>query len=153
LPHVLVDTVSETSTLRRGILAFLGFLAYSRVAHRSQECRPEDDATMATNGNDMNARLARVETKLDQLDKKVERLETTVTDLGNATKTRFEDVREDIKKLGEGYEQGLKAIASQIAQVGRQWEDKWIPHDLAIKDHGRRITALERRRHRKTPSR
>jgi hypothetical protein len=58
---------------------------------------------------------------------------------------QFEKVREDIQKLGEGYEQGLSAISRQISEMDRRWAEKWLPHDLAIADHGKRITALEQR--------
>ena len=93
---------------------------------------------MAINGDDVIARLERVEKKVDALDKKVD-------EQGNGTKIQFEKVREDIKKLGEGYEQGLKQIARQIKSLGKEWSDKWTPHDMALKDHGKRITALEQR--------
>jgi len=107
---------------------------------------------MAINGDDVIARLERVEKKVDALDKKVDALDKKVDALdkkvdeqGNGTKIQFEKVREDIKKLGEGYEQGLKQIARQIKSLGKEWSDKWTPHDMALKDHGKRITALEQR--------
>ena len=62
---------------------------------------------MTTIEDSMEARLKRVETKVDGL------------------KIQFEKVSEDIKKLGEGYEQGLQSISNQI------------------KDHAKRIAALE----------
>jgi len=105
---------------------------------------------MATN-NDMEARLERVETKVDRVEAKVDglkarfdKLETKVDEFQNATKVQFEGIREDIKKLGEGYEQGLKEVSRQIKEVAQGWHDKWEPHDLALQDHGRRISALER---------
>ena len=151
----------------------LGFLAYSLLARRSQDRHAEDDVTMAINGDDVIARLERVENKVDALDKKVDTLDKKVDtvdkkvdtldrkvdavdgkvdavdkrvdELANATKIQFERVREDLKKLGEGYEQGLKQIARQIKSLGKEWSDKWTPHDMAIKDHGKRISALEQR--------
>ena len=107
---------------------------------------------MATNGEDVIARLERVEKKVDILDKKVDTLDKRVNSLdkkvdeqGNATRIQFEKVREDIKKLGEGYEQGLKQIARQLTSLNAKWSEKWTPHDIALKDHGKRITALEQR--------
>jgi len=176
----------------------LGFLAYSLLARRSQDRHAEDDVTMTINGDDVIARLERVENKVDALDKKVDvldqrfdavdkkldavdkkfdsldqrfdavdkkfdavdkkfdaldkkvdavdkKVDKRVDELANATKIQFEKVREDIKKLGEGYEQGLKQIARQIKSLGKEWSDKWTPHDMAIKDHGKRISALEQR--------
>lgn len=66
---------------------------------------------MATSGDDMNERLVRVEEKVDALSDKVN--------------FQFEKVREDIRKLGEGYEQGLKAISKQISDMDRRWAEKW----------------------------
>ena len=59
---------------------------------------------------------------------------------------QFENVREDIQKLGEGYEQGLGTISRQISDMDQRWADKWSTHDLALVDHGKRITALEQPR-------
>ena len=130
----------------------LGFLAYSLLARRSQDRHAEDDVTMAINGDDVIARLERVENKVDALDKKVDTLDRKVDavdkrvdELANATKIQFEKVREDLKKLGEGYEQGLKQISRQIKDLDKKWSEKWTPHDMALKDHGKRITALEQR--------
>ncbi len=58
---------------------------------------------------------------------------------------QFEKVRDDIKKLGEGYEDGMRRLSTEIKNINRRWAEKWSPHDLAIKDHGKRITALEQR--------
>jgi len=80
---------------------------------------------MTTTEDSMEARLKRVETKVDGL------------------QILFEKVREDIKKLGEGYEQGLKDISNQITELDQRWANKWTPHDLALKDHAKRIAALE----------
>ena len=81
-------------------------------------------------------RLEKVEHGLDKVDQKVD-------DLATATKIRFEGVRDDIKKLGEGYEDGLRQISQQLRDLDTRWADKWTPHDLALQNHGKRITALE----------
>ena len=101
----------------------------------------------------MEERLARVETKVDAVDKKVDAVDKRVDEvdkkvdaLANATRIQFEQVREDIKKLGEGYEQGLKNISNQIKELDQSWAAKWWPHELALKDHAKRITVLEQNR-------
>jgi archaellum component FlaC len=123
----------------------------------------EDDATMATNGDDVNGRLdrvegrlERVEDRLERVEDRLERVEVKVDDLDRKVegldgkveglKIQFEQVREDIKKLGEGVDQGFKAIARQMRNLDRKWSDKWDTHDLALKDHGGRISALEQRK-------
>jgi hypothetical protein len=64
------------------------------------------------------------------------------------TKMMFEQIREDIKKLGEGFDDLKRQHADDIKELVRTWDSKWSPHDLAIRDHGRRIGILERRRQR-----
>ena len=118
----------------------------------------------------MNERLVRVEGKVDALADKVDVLSNRVDGLSDGVDglsdrvdvlshsvdalsrkfdgltVQFENVREDIQKLGEGYEQGLNAISIQISEMDRRWADKWSTHDLAVMDHGKRITALEQPR-------
>jgi len=66
------------------------------------------------------------------------------------TKMMFEQIREDIKKLGEGYADTERRLSDKIADMGRNWDHKWSPHDLAIRNHEKRIRALERRRPRQS---
>ena len=40
----------------------------------------------------------------------------------------------------------LDGISRQLTDNQRYWETKFSDHDLGLRDHGRRITALERRR-------
>jgi len=74
-----------------------------------------------------------------------ESLEHKLDELKNANKIEFERVREDIKKLGDGYEDGLRQISKQIQDLDERWAEKWTPHDLVLKNHGKRITALEQK--------
>ena len=101
---------------------------------------------MATIEGSMEARLARVESKVDGLQTKVDGMQTKLD--GMQTKVdrlqiEFEQVRKDIKKLGEGYERGLKGISNQIKELDQHWADKFLPHDLALRDHAKRIASLE----------
>ena len=91
------------------------------------------------------ARLNRLEVKADRLEETVDRLEEKLDGLG----IQFEQVRIDIKRLGESYDAGMKRISEEIKDLGRRWDAKWAPHDLAIRNHGTRITALEQRRSRR----
>lgn len=72
---------------------------------------------------------------------------TTRQDGANAsadgTKTPFEQLREDIKKLGEDCETGFRQLSKQIADLDARWTEKWTRHDLALRDHRKRITDLE----------
>ncbi len=98
------------------------------MAWRSQDPAAEDDATMATNwDSDMKERFDRLDTKVSGLQIEVEKL------------------RDDVKNLGKLYEAGWRQIAREIRGISKNWDMKWSPHDLAIKDRGKRITVLERR--------
>ena len=109
---------------------------------RSHPDRPEDDATMATNGDDVKSRLKIVEQKIEGLDQKFEALDRKF----EAMRIQFEEVREDIKKFGEGVDQGFRATSRQIKNLDRKWTDKWDTHHLALKDHADRISTLEQRK-------
>jgi chromosome segregation ATPase len=112
------------------------------------------------NGNDnkMKAEIARIEKKIDGLDKKVDGLDKKVDgldkkvdgldkkvdDLANSTKMQFEAIREDIKKLGEGCESGMKKMSRQFQNLAKKWTEQWSTHDAVLKNHNERITTLER---------
>jgi hypothetical protein len=80
--------------------------------------------------------------KLDALDAKVD---VRVSSLDTKVDVLVEQLREDIKKLGEGYEAGFQGISRQIADIDRNWDYKWSPHDLAIRDHEARLKKIERK--------
>lgn len=63
-----------------------------------------------------------------------------------ATRLMFEQMREDVKKLGEGYEGGLRDLSEQIKELDKKWAAKWSPHDLSMKNQERRLRILEQRR-------
>ena len=52
--------------------------------------------------------------------------------------------------LGQGYEATLKQISDEVSrqlkELDKRWIARWAPQDLAIKNHERRIKALESRR-------
>jgi len=91
---------------------------------------------MTINGDDVIERLERVEKTVDSIDKKLDAVEKKGDEFADATKIQFENVREDIKKLGERYEQGLRSISNQIKELDQSWKSTWSTHDLALKDHG-----------------
>ena len=55
-------------------------------------------------------------------------------------------MREDIKKLGEEYEGGMRELSEQIKELDKKWAAKWLPQDLAMKNQERRIRILEQQR-------
>src|SRR5215207_9376595 len=80
-----------------------------RIADRRTMLRWRPAAT------NMNERLVQVEEKVDALSDKVDAL----SDKFDGLTIHFEKVRDDIQKLGEGYEQGLSAISRQISEMDR----------------------------------
>lgn len=88
---------------------------------------------------------AEMRERFDKLDERLGTVETRLDSLGDKMDMQFEKLQDDINTLGEGYDQGLKGISRQLKEIGDRWDAKWWPHDLALNDHGKRITALEQR--------
>ena len=64
----------------------------------------------------------------DTMKPQIARLDRKIEGLANSTKMQFEAVRDDIKKLGEGYESGLREISRQIQDLDKTWTVKWSVH-------------------------
>jgi chromosome segregation ATPase len=62
-----------------------------------------------------------------------------------ATKAEVEQLRDDIRALAEAQQAGFQQLSRQMVDFGKHWDMKWAVHDLAIRDHGKRIARLERR--------
>lgn len=62
------------------------------------------------------------------------------------TNSMLEQIREDIKKLGEGYDGSLRQLSEQIKDLDKKWAAKWSPQDLSMKNQERRLRILEQRR-------
>ena len=63
---------------------------------------------------------------------------------------QFEARQVDSPTFGEGHEPRLKQISDEISrqlkELDKRWVARWAPQDLALKNHERRIKALESRR-------
>ncbi len=89
---------------------------------------------------------ANMQERFDRLEHKVDRVEQKLDSLSTRMDMRFEKLHGDIHTLRQRQDEGLKGISRQIDDLARSWDAKWSTHDLALTDHGKRITALERRR-------
>jgi predicted nucleic acid-binding Zn-ribbon protein len=89
------------------------------------------------NEDDM-ARLERIEVEVGRLEEKVD-----------ALSLQFAQVQTDIKKLGERYDDGMGRMSEESKDLMRRSDAKWALHDLAIRNHGTRIIAVEQRRSRR----
>ena len=59
-----------------------------------------------------------------------------------------DEAEADLQQAPElaGVKQSLDEISRQLKELDKRWIAKWAPQDLAIKNHERRIKALENRR-------
>jgi len=55
----------------------------------------------------------------------------------------MEQLRNDMKKFAEGLGGRLDAIVLELQDSRKDVNGRFLDHDLALRDHGRRITALE----------
>ena len=80
----------------------------------------------------------------------VEQVETDQEQAYESDEVHFDALQGDSTTFGGGYEAGLKQISDEISrqlkELDKRWIAKWAPQDLAIKNHERRIKALESRR-------
>jgi hypothetical protein len=76
--------------------------------------------------------LKRLEAKVDRLDTKVD--------------VQIEHVRDDMRRLGESFGGTLEHIDRRLLEILTEVRTNTGDHDLVLRDHGGRITALERRR-------
>ena len=90
--------------------------------------------------------LKRLEAKVDRLDTKVDRLDTKVDRLDTKVDVQIEHVRDDMRRLGESFGGTLEHIDRRLLEILTEVRTKTGDHDLVLRDHGGRITALERRR-------
>lgn len=91
----------------------------------------------------VNKRLDVMDKRFDGVNKRLDAVDKKVDNLANSTRMQFETIREDIKKLGEGYESGLKMLSQKLASLDKRWAARWSIHDAVLKNHAKRITTLE----------
>jgi chromosome segregation ATPase len=84
----------------------------------------------------MVQRLERVETKVDRLGEKID---------AHARRydVQIEHVRDDIRRLAESVGSVIERLDRQHAESQAQTATRFADHELVLRDHGRRITALE----------
>ena len=74
------------------------------------------------------------------------RLKAAERRLSDGTRIHMEDLKSTIQMAAEGYGVTLERIERQLFDLNTKWDTTIGDHDKALKNHGRRITALERRR-------
>lgn len=91
----------------------------------------------------LDRRVERLETKVDGLDKKIDTVEDR---LSNNFKIAVEEMKDTVKKMGEGFQAGLETIHREMKEMNRNWESKWGLHDRVLRNHSGRLTKLESRK-------
>jgi chromosome segregation ATPase len=103
----------------------------------------------------MDQRLDGVDQRLDGVDQRLDGVDRRLVDMNDAMEVRHsrlldafkvesERVREAIAKAAEGYGATLQRIERTLDESQRDWQQRFALHDRALKNHARRITALER---------
>ncbi len=88
----------------------------------------------------VDRRFDAIDERLDAMDRKFEELPTK-SDL----KVFMEEMAPQVKTAAEGYGATLDAIDRSIQLMSTRIRTKDRDRDLVLKDHGKRISALERR--------
>lgn len=103
---------------------------------------------MATD-DDMSERIQRLESKFDDLAKKIDRLPTR-DDLdgfkGEIIKNfriLADDAKDSAKKAAEGYGATLQRIETNLGELNRKMDTKFSDHDRVLANHNNRLVALE----------
>jgi hypothetical protein len=85
-------------------------------------------------------RIVSVETRLG------DRIDAVKTELGDRigrVEVQMDHLRGDLQKVAEGYTVGLDAISRQLTAYQTDLNTKLLDHDLVLRDHARRISAIE----------
>ena len=88
----------------------------------------------------VDGRFDAIDERLDAMDRKFDELPTK-SDL----KVFMEEMASQVKTAAEGYGATLEAIDRRLQRISTQIRTKDRDRDLVLKDHGKRISALERR--------
>ncbi len=88
----------------------------------------------------VDRRFDAIDKRLDAMDRKFDELPTK-SDL----KVFMEEMASQVKTAAEGYGATLDAIDRSIQRMSTRIRTKDRDRDLVLKDHGKRISALERR--------
>jgi len=100
---------------------------------------------LETKVNGLEIKVDRLETKVDGLGTKVDRLDDKMDAQGRRFDVQMEDLRSTIVTFAENIGGRMDGIAHQLSDSQASWETKFSDHALTLRDHGRRITMLERR--------
>ena len=87
-------------------------------------------------------RLDQVEAGLAVIGDKVDGLQVDV----EGVQTEVERIHEDVRRLCEGCARYFEGISRQIKDLDQRMTQKGTPYDYTLRNHERRLAAVERRR-------
>ena len=73
-------------------------------------------------------------------------LSAAVSELKHQATLHKEELRDDVKKAAEGYDATLRKIERGLSDLNKKVDNGFRDHAVILKDHGARITTLEKRR-------
>ena len=89
-------------------------------------------------GKGVDERLEHIKTGVD------ERLQQFKADIENRLQTHFEGVDGVVKRAAEGYGANLERIEHELIDLNRTIDTKFTDPDRIVRNHHKRITALEK---------
>jgi hypothetical protein len=111
---------------------------------RDERLRQDIDTREQRLRQDMDARDDRLRQDMDTRDQRLRQyMDAREERILNAFKMHTEQLRDDVKKLAEGYGANLERIERELIDTRREWHAKWALHDATLKNHATRITKLE----------
>lgn len=68
-----------------------------------------------------------------------------VAELKHQAQIHKEELKDDVKKAAEGYDATLRKIERELSDLNTKVDNGFRDHALALKNHSKRITELEKR--------
>lgn len=97
----------------------------------------------------MEDRLEQVAIQVADISKQLSGFEarviTAVADLKDQGRINVEELKDEVKLLGEGYVATLEGIERKLSDLNTKIDTKFSDHDLVLANHNTRITKLEQR--------
>lgn len=97
----------------------------------------------------MDDRLEQVAIQVADISKQLSGFEarviTAVADLKEQGRFNVEELKDEVKLLGEGYVATLEGIERKLSDLNTKIDTNLSDHDLVLANHNTRITKLEQR--------
>ena len=110
----------------------------------STEFKRELDARDERLRTDMDARDERLRTDMDSREERLhQEMDAREARLKRYYDIQTEKLRDEIRKLSDGYIAGFERLERKLDNTQRDWAARFELHDDVLKNHAARISALE----------